>query len=928
VADLNPTQQAFVDRYAPYANLASQQLGLPSRVILAKLALETGYGTHFANNNLPGLKTGNADQNDGFGSAQTRTWEDYGGAGRTNIKDGFIKFPTPEQSIGGLVPWLSNSTYMNSLADRQGGGIFDRDPRAEASAVAALGSSGFSTDRNASAGVNRILGLLPDLSGYGIAPSFDPSVGQLMNYVPYNGATGKPNVSEGLGAFANYDYTTGTQYQPQGSLQSRERGAGLQLPAPSIGTGPSEQAGPFQSFADVFGRGLSGVASGLSDLAGGVGDALGISPAQAAEQGLPDTAGFDPRSFASGGAPDASGFGYYGGGGAGIGAGFAGGQIPSGFLPNQDITGFGQGFNPSAYLAANPDVAASGMDPLQHWLRFGQAEQRPLSPDQSPAIGSPIGAPNPIQASFGTPLSPVSTGTNVSQGVGPGTFQGTFNGAEYLAANPDVAARGMDPLQHYLLAGFQEGRALDTAGDRINQGFNASQYLAANPDVAATGLGALQHYVMAGAHEGRTANFSGNVAPGSFGAGIVPAPSMQSPMDYGALGAIDVPAPIAGGNFGSDLSPVSTGPNVSAGVGAGTFRGTFNPADYLAANPDVAAAHIDPLQHYLTSGYNEGRALDTAGDRINQGFNPSQYLAANPDVAAMGLNPLQHYLMAGAHEGRSADFSGGVAPGNFGTGITPYAPAPGATDFSASNVSQGAGPTGNGAFGLGKFSPLGEVGVPQAPPGLSVTPSTSSFGGFFNPYNFSAANVGGGLGAQPQSMGSLYPAGNSPPAGGINPYGFSQANVGGYNPNALPAVEDFGSGEGLGPTQWNDAPQAEGGGGAGSGFNSNASELAFLRGQLDQQYAANARLADSHNTNIAFANQGAAQANQLNAVGYNNAAQQSATIRAGLGFGPTAGIAPYVPPPVAPVSIATIGGIGPMNFGLAGLGGAPLRGFL
>ena len=222
----------------------------------------------------------------------------------------------------------------------------------------------------------------------------------------------------------------------------------------------------------------------------------------------------------------------------------------------------------------------------------------------------------------------------------------------------------------------------------------------------------------------------------------------------------------------------------------------------------------------------------------------------------------------------------------------------------------------NGSFGLS--------GITSGSPGSG---SYNPFNGGFNPYGFSGANVGGGLGAQPQSMGSLYPAGNSQ-GGGLDPYGFSQANVGGFDANSFGGgapVEDFGSGAGLGPTQWNDAPS---GGGAQvdagtAGFNPEASELAYLRGELANQYAANARLADSANAGINFANQGAAQTNQLNAVGAANAARQFAGIQGGLGIAPVPGTS-FAP---APVGIQTIGGIGPSNFGMAGLGGAPLRGF-
>src|SRR5262249_24376407 len=38
----------------------------------------------------------------------------------------------------------------------------------------------------------------------------------------------------------------------------------------------------------------------------------------------------------------------------------------------------------------------------------------------------------------------------------------------------------------------------------------------------------------------------------------------------------------------------------------------FDAAAYLAHNPDVAAAHVDPLEHYLRFGINEGRAIYAA----------------------------------------------------------------------------------------------------------------------------------------------------------------------------------------------------------------------------------------------------------------------------------------------------------------------------
>jgi hypothetical protein len=73
--------------------------------------------------------------------------------------------------------------------------------------------------------------------------------------------------------------------------------------------------------------------------------------------------------------------------------------------------------------------------------------------------------------------------------------------------------------------------------------------------------------------------------------------------------------------------------------------GLFDAKWYLARNPDVADARIDPLVHYLRHGPAEGRDP-------NPLFDSKWYLTQNPDVAAAEINPLVHYLRNGAREGR------------------------------------------------------------------------------------------------------------------------------------------------------------------------------------------------------------------------------------------------------------------------------------
>lgn len=237
------------------------------------------------------------------------------------------------------------------------------------------------------------------------------------------------------------------------------------------------------------------------------------------------------------------------------------------------------------YLAANPDVAASGMDPAAHYASSGWKEGR--NPD----------------AFFST------------------------NG--YLAANPDVAKAGVNPLDHYDQSGWKEGRDPSAA-------FDNEQYVAHNPDVKATGMDPLLHYLKYGQVEGR-ATYAAIGKPSDFTHG-----SFDS--EYYLLANPDVAkaALASGGDSFAFAFQHYQSSGWKEGRKADAF---FDSAYYLAHNPDVAAAGMNPLAHYDQFGWKEGRDPSAA-------FDTSAYLAANPDVAAAHIDPLLHYLQYGANEGR------------------------------------------------------------------------------------------------------------------------------------------------------------------------------------------------------------------------------------------------------------------------------------
>ena len=73
--------------------------------------------------------------------------------------------------------------------------------------------------------------------------------------------------------------------------------------------------------------------------------------------------------------------------------------------------------------------------------------------------------------------------------------------------------------------------------------------------------------------------------------------------------------------------------------------GLFDEQYYLHKYPDVKQAKLNPIHHYLTFGWQEGRNPSTH-------FDTNAYLENNPDVASAKVCPLVHYINYGKLEGR------------------------------------------------------------------------------------------------------------------------------------------------------------------------------------------------------------------------------------------------------------------------------------
>jgi hypothetical protein len=196
----------------------------------------------------------------------------------------------------------------------------------------------------------------------------------------------------------------------------------------------------------------------------------------------------------------------------------------------------------------------------------------------------------------------------------------------YRAVYPDVAPT-VSPLDHYVGEGWRAGR--DPA-----PWFSTRDYLAANPDVRKAGVDPLFHFLTIGRHQGREVLPSRHADAFLYRVEAEPAPWSHEAYAT-APPPVDRRTPPAG-THSSLPSPEA----IRAAV-APAFDATF----YLASHPDVAASGMDPLDHFLITGWREGRDP-------TPGFSVRDYLDTYPDVDAVGINPFAHYLLAGRAEGR------------------------------------------------------------------------------------------------------------------------------------------------------------------------------------------------------------------------------------------------------------------------------------
>jgi hypothetical protein len=224
-----------------------------------------------------------------------------------------------------------------------------------------------------------------------------------------------------------------------------------------------------------------------------------------------------------------------------------------------------------------------------------------------------------------------------------------FDGAFYRATYPDMAAAELDLVRHYVTDGWREGR--DPA-----PWFSTQAYLASNVDLAGLELEPLFHFLTVGRREGREAAPSTHATTWALAlAGPPPSRIVAAGSAPEAQPQAEAPAPPDEAQSPAQAPPLPSEAEIAAQVAAeersrlfteqrDLVASEFDAQFYLGAYDDVAASGVDPLEHFLHSGWREGRDPTPR-------FSTRDYQDAHPDVVEADVNPYIHYLTVGRRLG-------------------------------------------------------------------------------------------------------------------------------------------------------------------------------------------------------------------------------------------------------------------------------------
>lgn len=258
-------------------------------------------------------------------------------------------------------------------------------------------------------------------------------------------------------------------------------------------------------------------------------------------------------------------------------------------------------FDSEYYLSQYPDVSASTLSPLEHYLSVG----------------------------VGLGYNPCSR----------------FNTLFYVQEYKDVADAGVNPLRHFIETGNAEGRFPNSAEKEISliakSGyFDTKFYLANNAStIEESGMTPVEHFYYVGGREGCNPNLSFDCLFYLEEYKDVSTSGINPLLHYIQFGEREK-------RFISSIDKENRLVKES---------GLFDENFYSRFFPELQKEKIDPVSHYLEIGYKDGVCPSAQ-------FDSAWYLSAYPDVCTIGVNPLLHYLRRGRKEGR---FKNAVEKDNF-----------------------------------------------------------------------------------------------------------------------------------------------------------------------------------------------------------------------------------------------------------------------
>lgn len=253
-------------------------------------------------------------------------------------------------------------------------------------------------------------------------------------------------------------------------------------------------------------------------------------------------------------------------------------------------------FDARYYLAAYPDVAAAGMDPLQHFLLHGLDESRDPHPLvdiahlKSQLDGGRFDARRLAELIADPSIQP----------------HPRFDTAHYLSQNPDVAEAGLSPLWHYIEHGAAEGRS-------PSPDFDADAYLRDHPEAGTDRYQAFVHFARIGLAPG-SIRIDGALAPSAGHATAGAAGVLDAVDKFVARGWAYLPGAPAGGA----VVEIVDGDRVVGRGRAGDFRRDLEGMGYGDAHCGfsipLSRSIADGTRHVLQARLADGSLLHGAID--------------------------------------------------------------------------------------------------------------------------------------------------------------------------------------------------------------------------------------------------------------------------------------------------------------------------